>query len=173
MAKGFANDQDELNDVEFPEVLGVTEQLIPKEGAPDEPFSDEVDMDKYLQFVNYVTSDTSKSYGLFTQRLDELTNSGLNVNRILTGAVGLSAESGEFMEIVKKIIFQGKPFNADNRDHMITELGDVMWYVAQVCLALNISIDEVVHKNVAKLLKRYPEGVFDVLKSEIRATDDR
>jgi NTP pyrophosphatase (non-canonical NTP hydrolase) len=173
MAKGFANDKDELNDVEFPETIGVTEQLNPKEGTPDEVATDQIDFDRYIEFVDYVTSDSSKSYGLFTQRLDELTNSGLNVNRILTGAVGLSAESGEFMEIVKKMIFQGKPFNADNREHMITELGDVMWYVAQVCIALNISIDEVVQKNVAKLLKRYPEGVFDVLKSEVRASNDR
>ena len=169
MAKGFANDQD----VEFPETVGMTEQLNPKEGAPDEVAPDEVDFARYIEFVDYVTSDSSKSYGLFTQRLDELTNSGLNVNRILTGAVGLSAESGELMEIVKKMIFQGKPFNADNREHMIIELGDVMRYVAQVCIALNISIDEVVQKNVAKLLKRYPEGVFDVLKSEVRAKDYR
>ena len=77
------------------------------------------------------------------------------------------------MEIVKKMVFQGKPYNEDNREHLIIELGDIMWYVAQACMALNISLDDVVARNVQKLLKRYPEGAFDVYFSENRAADDR
>jgi NTP pyrophosphatase (non-canonical NTP hydrolase) len=133
----------------------------------------EADYEKYLEFVEFVTSDASKNYDAFSTRLNELNEQGVNIERLLTGAVGINAEGGELMEIVKKLIFQGKPWNEDNRDHLIIELGDVMWYVAQVCLALNISMDEVVLKNVSKLLKRYPEGVFDVSKSEKRAADDR
>ena len=133
----------------------------------------EVDTYKYLEFVDFVTSDASKNYGSFATRLAELNEGGANIERLLTAAVGINAEGGEFMEIIKKIIFQGKPWNEDNRDHLIIELGDVMWYVAQACLALNISIDEVIMKNVSKLLKRYPEGVFDVVKSEVRAQGDR
>ena len=133
----------------------------------------EVDTYKYLEFVDFVTSDASKNFDSFTNRLTELNQNGANIERLLTAAVGINAEGGEFMEIVKKIIFQGKPFNEDNRDHLIIELGDVLWYVAQACIALNISMDEVFHHNVAKLLKRYPEGVFDVFKSENRSATDR
>jgi NTP pyrophosphatase (non-canonical NTP hydrolase) len=139
----------------------------------NEPEVYEADYEKYLEFVDYVTSDASKNYDAFSARLNELNEQEVNIERLLTGAVGINAEGGELMEIVKKMIFQGKPWNEDNRDHLIIELGDVMWYVAQVCLALNISMDEVVLKNVSKLLKRYPEGVFDVSKSEKRADDDR
>ena len=131
------------------------------------------DFNKYTEFVDQVTSSPSKKYYDFGQRLAQLNDQGAPIERLLTAAVGISAEGGEFMEIVKKIIFQGKPFNDDNREHMIIELGDVMWYVAQACMALNTTIDEVVMRNVSKLLKRYPEGVFDVSRSEKRAADDR
>jgi NTP pyrophosphatase (non-canonical NTP hydrolase) len=145
---------------------------VPTDGAEEKQIN-EVDTSKYLEFVNFVTSDASKNYDDFAIRLAELNQQGVNIERLLTAAVGINAEGGEFMEIVKKMIFQGKPWNEDNREHLIIELGDVMWYVAQACMALNISLDEVILQNVAKLLKRYPEGVFDVLKSENRAADDR
>ena len=133
----------------------------------------EVDTYKYLEFVDFVTSDASKNFDSFSGRLTELNEQGANIERLLTAAVGINAEGGEFMEIVKKMIFQGKPWNEDNREHLIIELGDVLWYIAQACIALNISMDEVFHNNVAKLLKRYPEGIFDVYKSENRSSDDR
>ena len=77
------------------------------------------------------------------------------------------------MEIVKKMLFQGKPWTDDNREHLIIELGDVLWYVMQACKALEIPIEEVVAGNVEKLKKRYPGGEFDVYQSENRAADDR
>ena len=95
------------------------------------------------------------------------------LSRLLTAAVGINAEGGEFMEIVKKMVFQGKPWNDDNREHLIIELGDVMWYVMQACMALDVSIEDVVAGNVEKLKKRYPGGEFDVYKSENRAANDR
>ena len=132
-----------------------------------------VDFDKYAEFVDAVTSDASKDFLSLSDRLVALDEKGANIERLLTAAVGINAEGGEFMEIVKKMIFQGKPFNEDNREHMIIELGDIMWYVAQACMALEVSLDDVVAKNVQKLLKRYPEGAFDVYFSENRAADDR
>ena len=133
----------------------------------------QIDFDKYALFVDGVTSDPSKDYQSFLESLDNLDGEGANIQRLLTAAVGLSAEGGEFMEIVKKMVFQGKPYNDDNREHLIIELGDVMWYVMQACMALGVSLDEVVEGNVEKLKKRYPGGDFDVHYSENRAADDR
>ena len=132
-----------------------------------------VDFDKYAIFVDGVTSDPSKDYQSFLESLDNLDGEGANIQRLLTAAVGISAEGGEFMEIVKKVIFQGKPWNDDNREHLVIELGDVMWYVMQACAALDVSLEDVVAGNVEKLKKRYPGGEFDVYKSENRSVDDR
>lgn len=133
----------------------------------------QVDFNRYLNFVDEVTSDASKDFVALSERLVELDEKGANIERLLTAGVGINAEGGEFMEIVKKMVFQGKPFNEDNREHMIIELGDIMWYVAQACMALNVTLDEVVSRNVQKLMKRYPGGAFDVFYSENRAADDR
>ena len=140
---------------------------------PEIPETKSVDFDKYAIFVDGVTSDPSKDYQSFTESLDNLDREGANIQRLLTAAVGLSAEGGEFMEIVKKMVFQGKPWNDDNREHLIIELGDVMWYVAQACMALGVDFEEVLEVNVKKLEKRYPTGTFDIYKSENRASDDR
>ena len=132
-----------------------------------------VDFDKFSHFVDAVTSDCSKDFVSLADRLGSLDREGASIERLTTAGVGLAAESGEFLEIVKKLVFQGKPWNADNREHLIIELGDVMWYVAQACMALDISFDDVIRGNVRKLEKRYPGGTFSVEKSEIRAKGDR
>ena len=132
----------------------------------------QVDTQKYTEFVDAVTSNESKGSDAFTVRLRELYSEGLPVERLLTAAVGMSAESGEFTEVVKKMIFQGKPVNEENLFHLKRELGDVMWYVAQACMALDTSFDEIVEMNVEKLKSRYPGGEFDVYKSENRAEGD-
>lgn len=132
-----------------------------------------IQFDRYAEFVDAVTSDASKDFVSLADRMVELDEKGANIERLLTAAVGINAEGGEFMEIVKKMIFQGKPWNEDNREHLIIELGDVMWYVAQACMALEVSFDDVVAGNVKKLGKRYPEGTFDIYFSENRAADDR
>ena len=132
-----------------------------------------VDFDKYSHFVDAVTSDCSKDFVSLADRLGELDREGANIERLTTAGVGLAAESGEFLEIVKKMVFQGKPWTPDNREHLIIELGDVMWYVAQACMALDVSFDDVVRGNVKKLEKRYPGGSFDVEKSENRKAGDR
>ena len=132
-----------------------------------------IDFKKYEQFVDAVTSDSSKDFVALADRMGELDRQGACIERLTTAGIGLAAESGEFLEIVKKMVFQGKPWNDDNREHLIIELGDVMWYVMQACMALGVSLDEVVEGNVEKLKKRYPGGEFDVHYSENRAADDR
>ena len=131
-----------------------------------------IDFDKYALFVDGVTSDSSKDYKSFLDSIEYLDGEGSNIQRLLTAAVGISAEGGEFMEIVKKMVFQGKPWNDANREHLIVELGDVMWYVAQACMALDVSFDDVVERNVEKLKARYPGGEFDVHHSENRREGD-
>ena len=131
-----------------------------------------VDLDKYLDFVDGVTSDSSKDFKFFIESLHNHDREGANINRLATAAVGISAEGGEFMEIVKKMVFQGKPWNDHNREHLIIELGDVLWYVAQACMALEVSFDDVVERNVEKLKARYPGGEFDVHYSENRREGD-
>jgi len=132
-----------------------------------------IQFERYTEFVDAVTSDASKDFVALADRMVELDEKGANIERLLTAAVGINAEGGEFMEIVKKMIFQGKPWSQDNREHLIIELGDVMWYVAQACMALEVSFDDVIAGNVKKLGKRYPEGTFDIYFSENRAADDR
>ena len=131
-----------------------------------------VNTDAYLEFVDAVTSEQSKSHEAFVYRIQELEGQGFPSERLLTAAVGMSAEAGEFTEIVKKIVFQGKPVNEENLFHMKRELGDIMWYVAQACMGLNTSIDEIIEMNVEKLEKRYPGGSFDVHYSENRKSGD-
>ena len=102
-----------------------------------------VDYEKYTEFVDAVTSDESKTYSAFDKRVYELEES-LPVERLLTAALGLCAEGGEFTEVVKKIVFQGKPVNEENIFHMKRELGDICWYLAQACVALGTTFDEVI-----------------------------
>ena len=101
-----------------------------------------------------------------------LEDEDFSTERLLTASVGMCAEAGEFTEIVKKIIFQGKPVNEENLFHLKRELGDIMWYVAQACIGLDISLDEVLEMNVEKLVARYPGGNFDVHYSENRKEGD-
>ena len=132
-----------------------------------------IDFNRYEEFVAAVTSEASTNFVDFADRIGDLDRQGANIERLLTAGVGINAEGGEFLEIIKKMVFQGKPWNEDNREHLIIELGDVMWYVAQATMALDISFDEVIETNVNKLKKRYPGGEFNVHNSEVRAAGDR
>jgi len=132
----------------------------------------QVDLTKYMEFVDSTTSYPSKSNEEFIARIRQLTDSDVPIARLMTAAVGMSAESGEFVEIVKKIAFQGKELTEDNRIHLIKELGDVYWYFTQAMLGLGIDLNEVVVTNVMKLTARYPDGAFDVFRSENRVEGD-
>jgi NTP pyrophosphatase (non-canonical NTP hydrolase) len=129
-------------------------------------------LEQYLTFVDGVTSQPSKDKAAFLARIEELYEQGCNVERLHTAADGLSAEAGEFMEIVKKITFQGKPYDADNIFHMKRELGDVMWYWANACMALNLNPYDIIEENVRKLEARYPGGKFEISRSENRKEGD-
>ena len=132
-----------------------------------------VDTEKYVDFVHGVTSTESLDYAALLTRMNKLElEDDCNLSQLLTAALGLTAESGEFTEIVKKIILQGKPYNEDNVFHMKRELGDICWYLAQACMALDTTFDEVIEMNVDKLKKRYPGGEFNVHQSENRKAGD-
>ena len=132
----------------------------------------QIDLNKYKEFVQAVTSAESNNVGDMKTAIDTLEDSGVNVSLLLTGAVGISAEGGEFMEIVKKCIFQGKPLNEETQFHAKRELGDIMWYWINSCRALNLDPNEVIAENVKKLEARYPGGSFDAYYSENRKSGD-
>lgn len=129
-------------------------------------------LEQYLKFVDGVTSEPSKDKAKFMERIEQLYDQGCEVHRLHTAADGLSAEAGEFMEVVKKITFQGKPYDEANIFHMKRELGDVMWYFANACLALKLDPYEIIEENVRKLEARYPGGKFEISRSEVRKAGD-
>ena len=141
-----------------------------------------IDLNKYSEFVQAVTSQPSNDLTTFMNRLDALDGNfdyerdqhgpDINVPLLLTGALGLAAETGEFCEIPKKMFFQGKPLNEENLFHMERELGDIMWYWINTCRALNLDPNEVIAENVKKLEARYPGGNFDPYYSENRKEND-
>ena len=132
-----------------------------------------VDLNKYKEFVEKVTSLQSNETGSLTEQLHKLeADSGVNMALLLTGSIGIASEGGEFSEIVKKCIFQGKPMDDETVFHCKRELGDIMWYWINACRSLNLDPNEVVAENVKKLEARYPGGKFDVHYSENRQDGD-
>ena len=150
----------------------VAEKNEAKAKAGKQPEKFEVDLDRYCKFVDRVTSNASKDYQTYVERLTELHQQGCNIERLDTAASGICAEGGEFMEIVKKIKFQSKPWDKANKEHLQKELGDIMWYVANAAMALDMRLDEIIYINTLKLAARYPEGMFDAHYSENRAPGD-
>ena len=132
-----------------------------------------IDTNKYIEFVRQTTSPASSDFAALLTRLTELEASAdADVPRLMTAAFGISAEAGEFTEVIKKIFLQGKPYNEDNVFHLKRELGDICWYLAQACMALDVTFEEVLQLNYEKLSARYPEGTFDVYSSENRIEGD-
>ena len=133
----------------------------------------QVDLNKYKEFVEKVTSIQSNETGSLTEQLHRLeADSDVNMSLLLTGGIGLSSETGEFNEIIKKCIFQGKPLDKDTRFHLKRELGDILWYWINSVRALGLDPNSVIQENINKLQSRYPDGEFDVYYSENRKTDD-
>ena len=131
-----------------------------------------IDFNKYGEFVKSTTSDESlDTYKFMVRVLYLRKNHKVEVAQLATASIGMQAESGEFAEVVKKLIFQQKPWNEDERFHLKRELGDVLWYWVQGCLALGYTPEEVLEENVAKLSKRYPNG-FEMIRSEVRDAND-
>ena len=133
----------------------------------------EIDTNKYIEFVRQTTSPASSNYADLVSRLSQLeVEFDADVPRLMTAALGMTAEAGEFTEVVKKIFLQGKPYNEENVFHLKRELGDICWYLAQACMALDTNFEEVLQMNFDKLSARYPEGTFDVYRSENRVEGD-
>jgi len=134
---------------------------------------DKVDLNKYQQFVSSVTSEESNSKTAMATRMEAIeSQSSVNTALLMTGAIGIASEGGEFAEIIKKCIFQGKPMDDETVFHCKRELGDIMWYWINSCRALNLDPNEVIAENVNKLKARYPGGEFDVYYSENREEGD-
>lgn len=132
----------------------------------------QIDLNKYKEFVEAVTSTESNELAPMVQRLSDLEKKGVNMSLLLTGGIGIASEGGEFNEIIKKCLFQGKPLNDETVFHLKRELGDIMWYWINSCRALGLDPNEVVEENVNKLKARYPGGSFDVHYSENRKEGD-
>jgi NTP pyrophosphatase (non-canonical NTP hydrolase) len=132
-----------------------------------------IDTNKYIEFVRQTTSPASSDFAQLLARMTELEASNdADVPRLLTAALGMSAEAGEFTEVVKKIFLQGKPYNEENVFHLKRELGDICWYLSQAFMALDTNFEEILKMNYEKLSARYPEGTFDVYRSENRVEGD-
>ena len=132
-----------------------------------------IDLNKYKDFVQGVTSEASNSKVEMANRMEALENdTGNNIALLMTGAIGIASEGGEFAEIVKKCVFQGKPMDDETVFHCKRELGDIMWYWINSCRALDLDPNEVIAENVNKLKARYPGGEFDVYHSENREEGD-
>ena len=135
---------------------------------------EKIDLNKYSEFVEEVTSEESNQLSPMARRLSILegTDGKINMSLLLTGGIGLSSETGELNEIIKKCIFQGKPLNDETVFHCKRELGDIIWYWINSCRALGLDPNEVIEENVNKLKSRYPGGEFDVHYSENRQKGD-
>ncbi len=131
-----------------------------------------IDTKKYIEFVRETTSKASSDFPSLLSRLTELEVGDADVPRLMTAAFGVSAEAGELVEIIKKIFLQGKPYNEENIIHMKKEAGDILWYMSQLCIALDTTFEELMEINYQKLSARYPEGTFSVYKSENRVEGD-
>ena len=125
-------------------------------------------MNNYIDFVKQTTSAPSLDYAIMATRFAELEANGTNTSQLMTAALGLTAEAGEFTEVVKKIVFQGKPYNEDNVFHIPCELGDICWYLAQAFMALDTNFDEILDMNIEKLTLMHPDGTFNEYYSENR-----
>jgi NTP pyrophosphatase (non-canonical NTP hydrolase) len=126
----------------------------------------------YSEFVEKVTSQPSLNTEALKRSIDEIeSSSNVKIPRLLTAALGLGSESGEFVEIVKKMILQGKPPSEENIFHMKRELGDIMWYWTTACASLGLDPYEVISENQKKLEARYGEQ-FEVQRSEVRKEGD-
>ncbi len=127
-------------------------------------------IDDYAKFVDHTTSMESKDYVALVDRLWAIEDTA-NLPRLLTAVIGMQSETGEFAEIVKKCIFQGKDLDDASKYHLMRELGDIIWYWSQGVMSLGYSPSQVIEENIKKLEKRYPDG-FEVFRSENRAEGD-
>ena len=138
----------------------------------DLSLTDKIDSNNYIEFVKQVTSPASSDLETLIVRMRELDGDGVKLPHLLTGAIGASSELGEAIEIIKKCLFQGKPYTNETKLLLQKELGDSIFYLAQFCIALGVNFEDIMHMNYEKLSARYPEGAFSVYRSENRKEGD-
>jgi NTP pyrophosphatase (non-canonical NTP hydrolase) len=131
-----------------------------------------IDSDKYIEFVRQTTSPASSDINSLIDMIKTLDEEGVKLTHLLTFALGASAEMGEAVEIIKKCLLQGKPFDEKAKEHLILETSDCLWYFAQLCIAMDVSFEDIMQRNYEKLSARYPEGAFSVYRSENRREGD-
>lgn len=131
-----------------------------------------IDSNKYIEFVRQTTSPASSDISILIDRIKQLDEDGVKLTHLLTFALGGAAEMGEAVEIIKKCLLQGKPFNEDAKIHILKECSDCFWYLAQFCIAMDVSFEDIMQVNYEKLSARYPEGSFSVYRSENRKEGD-
>ena len=133
-----------------------------------------IDLKKYSEFARAVTSKDSEEMSSMIDRMYQIsyTYPNVNVSLLITAGIGLCTETGEFNELLKKCVFQGKELDDYTQHWMKRELGDIIWYRISACRALNIDPNEAIEENVKKLKDRYPDSEFDVWHSENRKEDD-
>lgn len=134
--------------------------------------STKINSKDYVEFVRKTTSPASSNLNTLLSRIQQLDSEGVNLTHLLTFALGSSAEMGEAIEIIKKCLLQGKPFDESAKTHLLKELSDCMWYIGQFCIAMNVSFEDIMQINYEKLSARYPEGTFSVERSENRVEGD-
>ena len=127
-------------------------------------------IDDYAKFVDHTTSMESKDYVALVDRLWAIEDTA-NLPRLLTAVIGMQSETGEFAEIVKKCVFQGKELDNSTKFHLKRELGYIIWYWSQGVMSLGYTPSEIIEENINKLEKRYPNG-FETIRSENRAEGD-
>ena len=132
----------------------------------------QINSQEYINFVKQTTSPASSDFNKLIERMRELEVEGVKLTHLLTFALGASAEMGEAVEIIKKCLLQGKPFNDDAKVHLLKECSDCFWYFAQLCIAMDVTFEDIMQLNYEKLSARYPEGAFSVHRSENRKDGD-
>ena len=143
---------------------------------------EKIDLAKYSEFVEAITSNESNDLTSFINSVDRLDANydesndqygpDVNVSLLLTGAMGLCGEAGEFSEIVKKLIFHSKPLTDEVHAHLVKELGDIIFYWTNACRSLGVDPNDVIAANVSKLEARYPGGKFSAHRAEHRESGD-
>ena len=113
----------------------------------------------YAAYVDSVTSNTAKDDALFIKHLAELSKllHG-NYGRLDHAITGLTGEAGEVADVWKKIKYMGLEYNAETKDKLIKELGDVCWYLISAATALDVPLEQIIDANIEKLKARHPHG---------------
>jgi len=131
-----------------------------------------IDSQKYIEFVKQTTSPASSDVDTLVERIRELDGDGVKLTHLLTFCLGMIGELGETVDLIKKCLLQSREMDESVKSKLKLECSDQCWYLAQFCIAMDISFEEIMQMNYEKLSARYPEGTFSVYRSENRRPGD-